>query len=164
MADTNIIVPPGLPQVIIEREFAAPAQLVLRAHLEPGLLARWLGPREMTMTVERYEARHGGTWRYIHRGPDGQEHAFRGVFHGQPSAAGIVQTFEYEGTPGHVKLDTTTLRERDGVTLLRTVSSFQSVDDRDAMVASGMERGVRDSGERLEALLATLTQAGRNQP
>jgi uncharacterized protein YndB with AHSA1/START domain len=157
MPDTNIILPPDLPQVIVEREFAAPAQLVLRAHLEPELLAQWLGPREMTMSVERYETHHGGTWRYIHRGPGGEEHAFRGVFHGEPSVAGIVQTFEYEGWPGRVKLDRTTLREHDGATLLRTVSTFQSVDDRDAMVASGMERGLRDSGERLEALLEKLT-------
>jgi uncharacterized protein YndB with AHSA1/START domain len=157
MPDTNIILPPGLPQVIVEREFAAPAQLVLRAHLEPELLTQWLGPREMTMTVERYETHHGGIWRYVHRGPAGEEYAFRGVFHGEPSAAGIVQTFEYEGAPGRVKLDTTTLQAHDGVTLLRTVSSFQSVGDRDAMVASGMERGLRDSGERLEALLERLT-------
>lgn len=157
MPDTSIVIPADLPQVIIEREFAAPARLVLRAHLEPDLLAQWLGPREMAMTVECYETYHGGTWRYIHRGPSGDEHAFRGVFHGQPSAAGIVQTFEYEGWPGRVKLDTTTLHEHDGVTLLRTVSSFQSVEDRDAMVASGMERGLLDSCERLEALLVTLT-------
>lgn len=159
MPDTNIILPPDLPQVIVEREFAAPAQLVLRAHLEPELLAQWLGPREMTMTVERFEPHHGGAWRYIHRAPAGEEFAFRGVFHGEPSVTGIVQTFEYEGWPGRVKLDTTSLDEHDGVTLLRTVSTFQSVDDRDAMVASGMERGLRDSGDRLETLLVTLVRA-----
>lgn len=156
MPDTTIILPPDLPQVIVEREFAAPAQLVLRAHLEPELLAQWLGPREMTMTVERFEPHHGGAWRYIHRAPSGEEFAFRGVFHGEPSVAGIVQTFEYEGWPGRVKLDTTSLDEHDGVTLVRTVSTFQSLDDRDAMVASGMERGLRDSCDRLESLLEKL--------
>lgn len=159
VAETKITVPEGVPQVIVEREFDAPAELVLRAHLDPGLLAQWLGPRELTLTVERYEACHGGTWRYVHRGRAGEEHAFHGVFHGEPSVEGIVQTFEYEGSPGHVKLDTTTFEEHDGKTLLRTVSSFQAVDDRDAMVTSGMERGLRDSGERLESLLATLTAA-----
>jgi uncharacterized protein YndB with AHSA1/START domain len=159
MTETKITAPPGVPQVIVEREFNAPADLVLRAHLDPELLARWLGPRELTLTVEHYETHHGGTWRYVHRGPAGEEHAFHGVFHGQPSAAGIVQTFEYEGTPGQVKLDTTTFAEHDGKTLLRTVSSFQSVANRDAMVASDMERGLRDSGQRLDALLATLTSA-----
>jgi uncharacterized protein YndB with AHSA1/START domain len=161
MPDTRIVQPPDLPQVIVEREFAAPAQLVLRAHLEPELLLQWLGPREMTMTVECYETRHGGTWRYVHQGPDGEAYAFRGVFHGEPSIAGIVQTFEYEGWPGRVQLDTITMHEHDGMTLLRTVSTFQSVDDRDAMVASGMERGARDSGQRLDALLATLTSTKR---
>jgi uncharacterized protein YndB with AHSA1/START domain len=67
-----------------------------------------------------------------------------------------VQTFEFEGAPGHVKLDTTTLQQRGGNTLVRTVSAFPSVDDRDAMIASGMERGVQDSNERLEELLAKL--------
>lgn len=67
-----------------------------------------------------------------------------------------VQTFEFEGAPGHVKLDTTTLERRGGKTLVRTVSAFPSVDDRDAMITSGMERGTRDSGERLAELLATL--------
>jgi uncharacterized protein YndB with AHSA1/START domain len=75
---------------------------------------------------------------------------------GEPSVDGIVQTFEYEGWPGRVKLDTTSLDEHDGVTLVRTVSTFQSLDDRDAMVASGMERGLRDSCDRLESLLEKL--------
>jgi uncharacterized protein YndB with AHSA1/START domain len=159
MGNTKISVPAGVPQIAVERDFDAPAELVLRAHLDPELLARWLGPRELTLTVECYEAHHGGKWRYVHRDPAGNEHGFHGVFHGDPSIVGIVQTFEYEGAPGHVKLDTTTFEEHEGKTTLRTVSSFQSVDDRDAMVASGMERGVRDSGERLEALLTTLTPA-----
>ena len=67
-----------------------------------------------------------------------------------------MQTFEFEGAPGHVQLDTTTLEQRGGKTLVRTVSAFPSVEDRDAMIASGMERGVRDSAERLEELLAKL--------
>jgi hypothetical protein len=79
------------------------------------------------------------------------------VFHGEPSRAGVVQTFEYEGAAGRVKLDTTTFEDRGGKTLLRTVSSFQSVEDRDAMVATGMERGINDSSARLAALLATLS-------
>ena len=108
------------------------------------------------MTVDRYEIRDGGRWRYVHRHPEGNEYGFHGVFHGEPSAAGIVQTFEYEGEPGHVKLDTTTFEERDGMTVVRTISSFSCFDDREGMVASGMERGLRDSGDRLDALLAGL--------
>jgi uncharacterized protein YndB with AHSA1/START domain len=159
MTETKITVTPGIPQVIVEREFDAPAELLLRVHLDPELLKQWLGPRDLTLTVDRYETHNGGTWRYVNRDPAGNEYGFHGVFHGEPSIAGIVQTFEYEGAPGHVKLDTTTFEEREGKTLLRTVSSFQSVDDRDAMVASGMERGLRDSGDRLDALLEALAPA-----
>jgi uncharacterized protein YndB with AHSA1/START domain len=87
---------------------------------------------------------------------EGNRYGFHGVFHGDPSPDAIVQTFEFEGAPGHVYLQTVTLAERGGKTLLRMVSAFQSVEDRDAMVASGMERGIHDSGERLAELLARL--------
>jgi uncharacterized protein YndB with AHSA1/START domain len=156
MAKTEITAEPGVPQIVVTREFAAPRDLVFRAYTEPDLLAQWLGPRDLTMTIDRYDARDGGTYRYIHTAADGTEYHFRGVFHGDPAPHAIVQTFEYEGTPGHVALDRITLDERDGTTLVRTVSSFSSVEDRDFMVESGMERGVRDSGERLDELLTTL--------
>jgi uncharacterized protein YndB with AHSA1/START domain len=159
MANTQITAEPGMPQIIITREFDAPRELVFRAHTDPALLAQWLGPRDLTMTVDQYDVRDGGKWRYVSTDAAGNEYGFRGVFHGTPSPDGIVQTFEFEGVPGHVSLDTLTLQERDGKTLLRSVSSFQSVEDRDGMVTSGMERGVRDSDERLEELLAKL-QAG----
>ena len=162
MAKTQITAPPGVPQVIITREFDAPRDLVFRAYTDPDLLVQWLGPRDLTMTIDRYEVRDGGAWRYIHTDAEGNEFRFRGFFHGTPSPEGIVQTFEFEGMPGHVALETTTLTERDGRTLVRTVSGFQSVEDRDGMVASGMERGVRDSDERLDDLLARLrTSPGR---
>ncbi|MHB1928651.1 MAG: SRPBCC family protein [Acidimicrobiales bacterium] len=156
MGKTEVDVPAGIPQVVVTRAFDAPAELVVRAHLDPELLVQWLGPRELAMTVDRYEVRDGGRWRYVQRDPEGHEHGFHGVFHGEPSTSGIVQTFEYEGVPGHVKLDTTTFEERDGKTLVRTISCFACLEDRDGMVASGMERGVVDSGDRLDALLATL--------
>ena len=154
MTETVITAEPGMPLITITREFDAPRDLVFRAHVDPELLVQWLGPRDLTTTIDRYDARDGGTWRYVQKDADGNEYGFHGVFHGTPSPDAIVQTFEFEGVPGHVMLDTTTLEQRDGRTLMRTVSSFQSVEDRDGMIASGMERGVRDSGDRLEELLA----------
>ena len=160
MTKIRLIAEPGMPQIVSTREFAAPRDLLFRAHTEPDLLMQWLGPRRLTMIVERFEVRDGGTWRYIHRDADGTEYGFHGVFHGTPSPdAGIVQTFEYEGAPGHVSLQTLTLEEYDGGTRLRTNSVFQSVADRDAMVQSGMEEGVSDSMERLDELLARLAAA-----
>jgi uncharacterized protein YndB with AHSA1/START domain len=157
MNKTTITAEPGIPQITITREFDAPRELVFRAHTDPQLLVQWLGPRDLTMTIDRYEARDGGTWRYVHVDAQGNEYGFHGVFHGIPSPDAIVQTFEFEGVPGHVKLDTVTLeQEGSSRTLMRTVSSFQSVEDRDGMVAADMERGVRDSADRLEELLARL--------
>jgi uncharacterized protein YndB with AHSA1/START domain len=156
MSKTVITAEPGIPVITITREFDAARDLVFRAHTDPDLLVRWLGPRDLTLTVERWEVRNGGTWRYVNTDADGNTYGFHGVFHGDPSPDAFVQTFEFEGVPGHVCLQTATFTERDGKTLLRTVSAFQSVEDRDAMVASGMERGVRDSDERLAELLARL--------
>ncbi len=156
MNKTQITAEPGIPQIIITREFDAPRALVFRAYTDPDLLAQWLGPRDLELTVECYDTRDGGKWRYVNTDAQGNVYGFHGIFHGDPSPDAIVQTFEFEGAPGHVKLDTTTLEQRGGKTLARTVSAFPWVEDRDAMVASGMERGVRDSAERLEELLATL--------
>ncbi len=156
MAKTQITAEAGVPQITMTCEFDAPRDLVFRAYTEPELLMQWLGPRDLTMTVEENEIRDGGRWRFIHTDAGGHEHGFHGVFHGTPSPDGIVRTFEYEGAPGHVSMETLTLTERGGRTLVRTVSSFQAVEDRDAMVASGMERGVHDSDERMTELLARL--------
>ncbi len=156
---TQIVAEPGMPQIVITRGFAAPRELLFRAYTEPELLVQWLGPRRLTMTVDHFDVRDGGTWRYIHRGDDGVEHGFHGVYHGTPSPNGIVQTFEYEGAPGHVSLETLTFEERDGKTFVRQNAVFQSVEGRDSMIQSGMEEGVNDSMERLEELLARLASA-----
>ena len=156
MGKTQIIAEPGTPFIKITREFDAPKELLFRAHTEPDLLVQWLGPRGLEMTVDRYEIRDGGTWRYIHKDAAGNEYGFHGVFHGQPSINGIVQTFEFEGAPGHVMLESLTFEERDGKTILRGNSVAQSVEARDAMVESGMETGIVEGYERLDELLATL--------
>lgn len=157
MNKTQITAEPGIPQIVITREFDAPRDLVFRAYTDPELLVQWLGPRELTLDIEAFDARDGGKWRYVNTDAEGNTYGFHGVFHGDPSPQAMVQTFEFEGAPGHVKLDTVTLEELgDGRTLVRTVAAFTSVEDRDAMVAVGMEHGVRDSNERLEELLAKL--------
>ena len=159
MTTTEIIAVPGIPQILITREFAASREFLFRAYTDPELLVQWLGPRRLTMTVHRLEPRDGGSWRYTHRDVDGTEYGFHGVFHGTPSPDGIVQTFEYEGWPGHVSLETLTFEERGDRTLMRQNAVYQSVEDRDAMIQSGMESGVNDSMERLDELIARLAPA-----
>jgi uncharacterized protein YndB with AHSA1/START domain len=154
--ELKVTAEPGVPQVITERSFNAPRELVFRAFTEPDLLIQWLGPRRLKMVIDRFETGHGGSYRYIHRDDDGNEFAFRGVFHGEPSPDRLVQTFEWEGMPGHVSLDTATFEERDGRTIVRTNSVFQTVEDRDGMVGSGMADGMREGYEQLDELLERL--------
>ena len=156
MATTQITAEPGVPFVDVSREFDAPRELVFRAWTEPELLVQWLGPRRLTMLVDEYDVRDGGRWRYVHRDEDGTEYGFHGVFHGTPSVEGMTQTFEFEGAPGHVSLDSLTFEERGPRTIVRSHSVFQSVEDRDAMVAAGMETGIVEGYERLDALLAKM--------
>ncbi len=156
MTQMKVTAEPGVPQVITTRTFDAPRDLVFRAFTEPELLIQWLGPRKYTMTIERHDLRDGGTWRYVHADEAGNAFGFHGVFHGDPSPEGFVQTFEFEGAPGNVSMDTLTLEEDGGTTTVRTNSVFQSVEARDAMVASGMAEGMNEGYDRLDDLVATL--------
>ena len=155
MSELKVTAEQGVPQVLTEREFDAPRELVYRAFTEPELLALWLGPHGYTMKVDRYDLRDGGTWRYTHTDQEGNEYAFHGVFHGEPSPEGMVQTFEFEGAPGHVSMDTVMLEDHDGSTIVRTNTVFQSVEARDAMVEGGMAVGMSEGYEQLDELLNT---------
>lgn len=160
MRKAQITADPGLPFIDIRREFDAPRDVIFRAHTDPELLVQWLGPRGYEMTVDRWEVRDGGAWRYVSRDAEGNEFGFHGVFHGPPTPERLVQTFEFEGAPGHVSLDSLTLEERDGRTLVHIHSVHETVEARDAMVESGMEDGVQQGYERLDELVARLIPVG----
>ena len=142
-------------EFIITREFDAPRELVFRAYTDPEAIPKWWGPRRLTTTVDRMDVRPGGGWRFVQRDAEGNEFAFHGVYHEVVPPERIVGTFEFEGMPGHVALETTTLEDLGGRTRLTTTTVFQTVEDRDGMVASGMEEGATESMDRLEELLAT---------
>jgi uncharacterized protein YndB with AHSA1/START domain len=152
----RITAEPGTTLIETEREVDAPRDLVFRAWTDPALLAQWLGPRRLTMRVDAFDVRHGGAWRYVQVDTDGAEYGFRGVFHGDPTPERIVQTFEFEGAPGHVALDTLILEDRGARTLVRSVSSYQDVAARDAMLDSGMAFGMEEGYAQLDELLARL--------
>jgi uncharacterized protein YndB with AHSA1/START domain len=156
MDTTKVSAEPGVPFIDITREFDAPPELVFRAHTDPELLVQWLGGDKYEMIVDRYEVRDGGTWRYIHRDGQGNDWGFHGVFHGTPTPEGMVQTFEFEGAPGYVSLDSLTLEDLGGRTRVRIHSVHQTVEGRDAMVASGMEAGLSAGYRRLDELIARL--------
>jgi uncharacterized protein YndB with AHSA1/START domain len=154
MNPTTISAPEGQPVIEITRDFAAtPAQL-FRLYTDRDLVAQWLGPRELEMEIDTFDVRPGGGYRYIHRSADGAEYAFRGVFHSVVPNEQIIQTFEYEGAPGEVCLESASYEAIEGGVRLHTRSVYLSLEARDAMVATGMEHGVVDSFNRADELLA----------
>ncbi|WP_435106056.1 SRPBCC family protein [Nocardiopsis synnemataformans] len=156
MSDLTVIAEPGQHDVVITRSFDAPRDVVFKAMTDPEYLARWWGLKENETVIDRADLRPGGSWRYVEHAPDGQEYGFHGVVHDVVAPERFVQTFEFEGMPGHVCLETTTLEERDGRTLYTSTTVFQSVEDRDGMVESGMEYGLKQSMGVLDELLATM--------
>ena len=157
MSESVFTVEPGTSIVSQVRTFNAPRELVFRAMTDPELLAQWWGPAIYINVIDEYDPRPGGRWRIVQRDSNGGEFPFHGFFHLVDAPNQVVQTFEFEGLPErHVVMETMTLTEEGGVTTLTQHSSFQSVEDRDGMVASGMEGGAVESLDRLEALLGTL--------
>ncbi|HEX9034912.1 MAG TPA: SRPBCC family protein [Streptosporangiaceae bacterium] len=152
---TEIIVDDEVPAARIIREFDAPPAKVFRAHTDPDLLRRWLGPRRLDTKVDHYDCRTGGSYRYLQFGADGREHGFHGSFHEVRPDSLIVQTFSYEGMPDSVALQWIELTDLGGGrTRLTATSLVDSFAARDAFVASGMEEGVREGYERLDEVLA----------
>jgi uncharacterized protein YndB with AHSA1/START domain len=153
--ETTIAADPDVPLVRITREFDAPAAKVFRAHTDPALVVQWLGPRRLTMSLDTWDCRTGGSYRYLHTEEDGTEHAFRGTFHEVRPDELIVQTFCYEGFPDGVALEKLVLEDLPGGRCRLTATSLvDSFEGRDAFVASGMETGVVQGYERLDEVLA----------
>jgi uncharacterized protein YndB with AHSA1/START domain len=153
--ETEIVADDKVPLVRIVREFDAPPEKVFRAHVDPDLFARWIGPRSVDTTIDRWDCRTGGSYRYV-AGQDGEEYGFYGSFHEVRPAELIVQTFTFEGFPDSVALEKLTLEPLDGGsrTRLTATSLVDSFEGRDAFLASGMEVGVNEGYEKLDELLA----------
>lgn len=153
MNETTITAQPGTPFIEVVREFDATPARVFRAWTDPEIVPLWLGPADTSMDLIEYDATSGGRYHYVHRDGSG-EYVFRGVFHVVVANERIVQTFQYDGWPDVVSLETMTFENLDGRTRVRTRSVFPSVESRDAMIESGMERGLLDSMSRLDEVLA----------
>ncbi|GIF42097.1 SRPBCC domain-containing protein [Actinoplanes xinjiangensis] len=153
MTETTIEADPKLPIIRLTRDFAAtPAQL-MRAHTDPELFALWVGPDSLVSKIDYWDARSGGSWRYV-AGRDGEEFAFHGSFH-HVGTDRIVQTFTFEGQPEDVALETLWFEDLgDGRTRLHAQSLVDSFEGRDAWLKSGMEVGVEEGYAKLERLVA----------
>jgi uncharacterized protein YndB with AHSA1/START domain len=140
--------------IVMSRVFDAPRELVFAAHTRAEHLKRWWG-RGNPLDVE-IDLRPGGAWRCVETAPDGTRHAFRGEYLEITPPERLVQTFEYEGMPGHVLTETHVFTEEDGRTRLTSTAAFDSAADRDGMLQSGMESGAAQSYAALDKLLAEL--------
>jgi uncharacterized protein YndB with AHSA1/START domain len=152
--ETQIVADPDVPIVRIVREFDAPVEKVFRAHIDPDLVARWMGPNSTQMRIDQWDARTGGSWRYVATEGD-DEYGFYGCFHEVRPNELIVQTFTFEGMPDGVALEKLVLEDiGNGRTRLTATSLVDSFEGRDGFLASGMEVGVNEGYEKLDELLA----------
>jgi len=147
---------PSDTEILIQRVFRIPRERLFDVLTRPEHLRHWWGPRAMVLIHTEMDVRPGGRFRHVLRGPDGGEYAFRGEYREVSPPERVVSTFEFEGLPGHVSVETLTLIETAGLTTLSVLSQYSSREDRDGHLHSGMERGARESHDRLEELLAEL--------
>jgi len=152
--EATIEADPTVPIIRITRDFAATPEQLFRAHTDPELFARWVGPDGMETTIDQWDATDGGRWRYV-AGRDGESYGFRGCFHTvRPDR--LVQTFTFEGMPDDVALETLTFEDLGGgITRLHAQSLCESFEGRDQWLASGMETGVNEGYAKLDALVAS---------
>jgi len=161
VAQTEFVIKPETNAMTMTRVFDAPRELVFKAMTDPALIPKWWGPRAYWTKVDKMEVQLGGVWRFINGDAAGNEYGFHGVYHLVDAPARVIQTFEFEGVPGHVALETMTLEDLGGKTRMVQQSVFQSVEDRDGMVQSGMQKGAIETNDRLAELLIELSRGGR---
>ena len=153
--ETTFVAEDGRNDATVIAVIDAPREAVYRAYTERDLFSQWWGPAELTSKVDVFDPVSGGSWRIVHVDPAGGEYGFHGVFH-LVSPGMIIQTFEWEGLPGHVSLQTVNLEDVDGRTKVTQHAVFQTVADRDGMKASGMEEFAPVGMAQLEAVAAKL--------
>jgi uncharacterized protein YndB with AHSA1/START domain len=144
----------GDREIHIERIFDAPRDRVFAVFTDPELIPRWWGPYDTETIVEEMDARTGGDWRFLSRSPDGGEIRFRGTYREVTPPERIVQTFEWDGMPGHVSVDSSEFIDLGEQTKVVTTSLFHVGEERDGMIDAGMERGLNETYERLDEVLA----------
>ena len=150
---------PADNQILITREFDAPADLVFRAFTTPELVKRWWSGKRGTVTDVEIDLREGGRWRYVMETNDGMEVAFHGEYREIASGQRLVSTEVFEGIPDaeeHASLNTLTLSESDGRTTLEVLVEHKSKEDRDAVIDSGMEGGMQEAYDLLEEVARSL--------
>ena len=158
-ATLEIEAPADEPTIVTRRVIKAPPALLWDAWTKPEHMRRWLGPKRLEMVHCEVDLRVGGSYRFVHRAPDGQEFGFHGVYREIDKPRRLVSTFVFEPWPDLEAVDTLTFEEVDGGTLVTTSSRHSSIEARDGHLAGGMEGGMTEGYERLDALVAALQSA-----
>jgi uncharacterized protein YndB with AHSA1/START domain len=155
MTDTlQLEVDTNVPLFRATRTFGCPKEDVFRAHVDPSLVAQWMGPRRMTMRIDTWDCRRGGSYRFTQFDDLGNEYGFFGSFHEVVPDTRIVQTFTFMGSPDDVALQRLELIDLEGGrSLLQVIFLAETFEARDGHLAAGMEHGARESYERLEELI-----------
>lgn len=149
--------------LVMTRVFDAPRELVYRTYVDPRLIPEWWGPSRLTTTVEKMDVRPGGVWRFIQRDAEGNEYAFNGVFREVAPPERLVYTFEFEGMPGHILVESVKLEEMGDKTRVTTQDTFDTVEDLQGMLQSGMEEGAKESMERFSRLLQNIREKSQRR-
>ena len=144
---------PSDREIRMTRVFNAPRERVFQAHTDRQHVPHWWGQRNSTTIVDVMDVRPGGAWRFVQRDPEGNEYGFRGEYREVVPPERLVYTFEFEGMPGHILVETVTFEEHDGKSTITSTAVFDSTEDRDGMLESGMEAGANESWDRLAELI-----------
>jgi len=153
MPKTELIAEPGELSATVRRIYNAPPGRLFKAYTDSEMMIQWWGPKYLTSTVEKMDVKPGGIWRIVQRDQKDTVYGFHGVYHEVSPPARLVQTFEYEGAPGHVSLEVVTFEDVGGKTRVTDKTIFESFEDRDAMIKSGMEKEVEGIYDRLAELV-----------
>jgi uncharacterized protein YndB with AHSA1/START domain len=153
---TATVTTPTDRTIRIEREFDAPRDLVFATFTDPDLIPEWWGPRGTTTEVVAMDVRTGGDYRFIAHNADGTSTGFRGTYREVTPPERVVQTFEWEGMPGYVSLESASFEDLGDRTKVTTITTFYSTEERDGMLGSGMEGGMNETFQRLDEVLARL--------
>ena len=159
MPKRNIVAEPGQHSIISTCVFNAPRELVFKLMHDPELIPQWWGPRILTTVVDKMEPRSGGSWRYVVGSEPGNQWFFHGVYHTVEAPVRSIFTYEDESLPGKVSLETTLYEDYEGGTKVTTISVYQTIEDRDNMMDSGMQEGGNETMDRLEELLEKVGAA-----
>lgn len=156
MSRNNLIVEREKLTFTMSRVFDASRQRVWQAHTDLEQIPKWWGPRKYETIVDTMDVRVGGKWRYLNKDDAGNEFAFRGEYKEIVEPERIIWTFEFEPMAGHISTETVTFEEVEGgKTKVTTRSVFDSPEDMDGMLQSGMEDGATETWDRLEELVRT---------